>query len=202
MHEVLTALVRAREPVPPQAWRSFWNRLDAGRLDPGEAAAVLASLASATPSVPTATALLATLQERRPPTTVRYPRAVNIVGTGGGPRTFNVSTASAFVAAAMGVRVVKTGSRAHTGEHGSLDLLERLGIRLTAAHEETVEVLDRFGVAFCGPFVYPREIGRLARAVFPIPMRVLGGAVNLLGPLLASVPVAAQASTTASTSSL
>ena len=39
---------------------------------------------------------------------------VNIVGTGGGPSTFNLSTASAFVGAALGARVIKTGSRAYT----------------------------------------------------------------------------------------
>ena len=100
---------------------------------------------------------------------------MNIVGTGGGPRTANISTAAAFVAAAMGVRVVKTGSRASSGGVGSIDLLDRLGIGLTRSYEETGDQLDRFGIAFAGYFVYPTELTRLARTVLPLDLRTVGG---------------------------
>jgi|UniRef100_A0AAU3IDQ1 anthranilate phosphoribosyltransferase len=193
MHEAVVALIGRDRPVQLPVWRSFWDQLHAGDLRRGEATALLASLSTRMPDPLTLCAFLDSLAERRP---VRpadaFSDAVNIVGTGGGPRTFNISTAAAFVAAAMGVRVVKTGSRAYTGSCGSLDLLERLGIAATTSYEQTQDTLERCGVAFAGYFVYPAEIALLARAVVPLDMRRLGSIVNTLGPLLADVPVRAQ----------
>ncbi|MFI7011257.1 anthranilate phosphoribosyltransferase [Streptomyces sp. NPDC050145] len=192
MHDALVTLIGGDRPVERESWRSLWDRLHDGGLRRGEAVALLASLSTAPPRAATLTALLDSLDERRPPLTVPFQDTVNIVGTGGGPRTFNISTAAALTAAAMGVRVVKTGSRAYTSGCGSMDLLEILGIDLTRSYEETAEVLDREGVAFAGTFVYPAEIGLLARAALPLDLRDIGRFVNVLGPFLAGVPVTAQ----------
>jgi anthranilate phosphoribosyltransferase len=191
MHDAVAALL-AQQPVGPPTWRSFWDRLAERGLDRGEAVALLASLASRLPDHDTLAALLRSLDERRPAVTVRLDGAVNVVGTGGGPPTFNVSTAAAFVAAAAGVPVVKTGSRAYTSAFGSIDLLEALGVPLTGSYEQTADTLQRFGVAFAGHFVYPRELALLARSIVPLGMRSFGRALNALGPLLAAVPVSAQ----------
>ncbi|RST16648.1 hypothetical protein E2C00_35015 [Streptomyces sp. WAC05374] len=193
MHEAVVSLIGRDRPVELPVWRSFWERLHAGGLRRGEATALLASLSTRMPDRVTLCAFLDSLAERRPARPAdAFGGAVNIVGTGGGPRTFNISTAAAFVAAAMGVRVVKTGSRAYTSGCGSLDLLERLGIAPTTSYEQTQDVLERCGIAFAGYFVYPEEIGLLARAVAPLDMRLLGAFVNTLGPFLADMPVAAQ----------
>jgi anthranilate phosphoribosyltransferase len=181
-----------RAEVPLDDWRSFWDRLEAGAVDRGEAVALLSSLATRLPDHDTLCGLLASLDERRPPAPRRWPGAVNIVGTGGGPPTFNISTAAAFVAAAMGVSVVKTGSRAYTSKVGSIDLLERLGIGLTKSHADTEDSLDRFGLAFAGQFVYPAVLTRLARVILPTSMRWFGRFLNTVGPFLAGLPVAAQ----------
>ena len=117
---------------------------------------------------------------------------MNIVGTGGGPSTFNLSTASAFVAAAIGARVIKTGSRAYASRTGSVDLLDRLGIRQTSSYEQTEEMLDTFGMACAGPFVYPKELRMLARQILPFDMKTVGRFFNLIGPFLAAVPVSLQ----------
>ncbi|MFE5515564.1 anthranilate phosphoribosyltransferase [Streptomyces sp. NPDC056529] len=192
MHEALTALIGGSRQVDRQTWRSFWDRLHDGGLRRGEAVALLSSLSTAVPERATLTALLDSLDERRAPLDLRFDGTVNIVGTGGGPRTFNVSTAAAFTAAAMGAKVVKTGSRAFTSGYGSVDLLELLGIRLTGSYEETHEVLEREGIAFAGTFVYPAEVARLAGLVLPLRMRDIGRFVNVLGPFLSGVPVTAQ----------
>lgn len=193
MHEAVVSLIGRDRPVELPVWRSFWDRLHAGDLRRGEATALLASLSTRMPDRVTLCAFLDSLAERRPARPADpFGDAVNIVGTGGGPRTFNISTAAAFVAAAMGVRVVKTGSRAYTSGCGSLDLLERLGIAPTTSYEQTQDVLERCGIAFAGYFVYPTEIALLARAVAPLDMRLLGSFVNTLGPFLADMPVRAQ----------
>jgi anthranilate phosphoribosyltransferase len=193
MHEAVVSLIARDRPVELPVWRSFWDRLHAGGLLRGEAAALLASVSTRMPCRVTLHGLLESLDERRPPQPAdTFAGDVNIVGTGGGPATFNISTAAAFVAAAMGVPVVKTGSRAYTSCFGSLDLLAQLGITPTTSHEHTRAVLEHCGIAFAGYFVYPQEITLLARAVAPLDMRPLGSFVNALGPFLAGTSVDAQ----------
>jgi anthranilate phosphoribosyltransferase len=193
MDDLLKALVSRSDPIDDrESWHGFFNRLLARKLRRGEAAAVLTSLSTAMPDHDTLGTLLDCLDERRPTPEIGFAGAVNIVGTGGGPKTFNLSTAAAVVAAAMGVRVVKTGSRGYTSRYGSVDMLDRLGIRLTASYQETAESLERFGVAFAGSFVYPGEIALLAKEILPLDLRVIGRFVNSVGPFLAAMPVSAQ----------
>ncbi|MEU8890786.1 anthranilate phosphoribosyltransferase [Streptomyces sp. NPDC048442] len=192
MHEVPLALLTRDRPIEQQMWRSFWDRLDEGGLQRGETVALLASLSTRMPDQDTLCGFLRSLDERRPRPVGRLDGTVNIVGTGGGPRTFNISTAAAFVAAAMGVRVAKTGSRAHTSTCGSYDLLDLLGIPLTTSYEQTDAVLDRHGIAFPGPFVYPRELMLLAKSILPLELRTLGQFINSVGPFLAAMPVSHQ----------
>lgn len=193
MSELIDALVNGGRPVTAAEWDSFWGRLRSGKPVPGEAVAVLAGLSARRPEAATLSALLASLDlDRRREEAGPFPDTVNIVGTGGGPRTFNVSVAAAFVAAATGVRVLKTGSRAYTSGVGSVDLLGFLGVPLTTSHEQTREFLDRHGLAFPGGFVFPRELALLARSVYPLDMRTVGRFVSRVGPLLAAVPTTAQ----------
>lgn len=188
----LAALVTQRYPVPAEVWADFWDRLASKSLHPGEALAVLSSLTTRMPDGASVSSLLASLRERNPQPGAPSHTTVNIVGTGGGPSTFNLSTASAFVAAAMGARVIKTGSRAYASRTGSVDLLDRLGIRQTSSYEQTEELLDTFGMACAGPFVYPKELRMLARQILPFDMKTVGRFFNLIGPFLAGVPVSLQ----------
>lgn len=193
MHATVRMLLGRRGTgVGVPEWRSFWDDLRAGRVNGAEAVALLASLTTLPPDPGTVTALLTSLAERRRPPATTFPDAVNIVSTGGGPATFNISTAAAFVAAAAGARVVKTGSRAYTSRHGSYDLLDRLSVPRTTSWAATADSLDRHGLAFVGDFVYPAELGLLANAVRPLQMRTVGGFLNLVGPFLARIPVGAQ----------
>ncbi|MFJ3217931.1 anthranilate phosphoribosyltransferase [Kitasatospora sp. NPDC086801] len=193
MHEVLRALIdRDRTVVDQEMWGSFWDQLRDGALRSGETVALLSSLSTRMPDRDTLVAMLRSLDERRPVVAARLDDTANIVGTGGGPATFNISTAAAFVAAALGVRIVKTGSRAYTSTCGSHDLLDRLGIGTTTSYEQTDALLDRFGIAFPGNFVYPREVALLARSIVPMDLRMIGGFINSVGPFLAAVPVSAQ----------
>ncbi|WP_224280491.1 anthranilate phosphoribosyltransferase [Streptomyces sp. LS1784] len=192
MHEVLRALIRRDRAVDQELWGSFWDQLRDGALRSGETVALLSSLSTRMPDRDTLVAMLRSLDERRPAVAARLDGTANIVGTGGGPATFNISTAAAFLAAALGVRVVKTGSRAYTSTCGSHDLLDRLGIERTTSYERTEAQLERFGIAFPGNFVYPREVALLARSIVPMDLRMIGGFINSVGPFLASVPVSAQ----------
>ena len=72
-------------------------------------------------------------------------------GTGGAPKTFNVSTAAGIVAAAAApgrIRVAKHGNRSRTGR-GSSEVMEKLGIDVAASPEVQARCLDELGVCFC-----------------------------------------------------
>ncbi|MFJ2577299.1 hypothetical protein [Kitasatospora aureofaciens] len=188
MSDLLQTLVQRAGPVDRPTWADFWDRLHERRLRGGEALAVLASLSTRTPDPTTVASFLGSLADRAQPLPATWPGTVNPVGTGGGPATFNLTTAAVLVAAATGVRIVKTGSRGYSSRYGSIDILERLGIPTARSYAECEDHLDRFNVAFAGGFVYPVELTELARAVLPYGFKQVGRFVNLLGPFLAAVP--------------
>ena len=74
---------------------------------------------------------------------------VDIVGTGGSrSKTFNVSTAAAFVIAGTGITVAKHGNRAATSNAGSADVLEVLGVNADISPERTEKCLRELGICF------------------------------------------------------
>ena len=107
--------------------------------------------------------------------------SLDIVGTGGDrAHTVNISTMSAMVAAAAGVRLVKHGNRAASSSSGSADVLEALGIDLSLPPERVVEVASEAGITFCFAQTFHPSFRHTA-----VPRRDLGigTAFNFLGPL-------------------
>lgn len=77
-------------------------------------------------------------------------------GTGGGLSTFNISTAVAFVAAAAGINVAKTGSKSNMNLSGSADVLEALGIQINQSPKEVEKLIEEVGIAFMyAPLFHP-----------------------------------------------
>lgn len=111
-------------------------------------------------------------------------------GTGGdGSNSFNISTASAFVMAASGVRVAKHGNRKISSAAGSHDVLEVLGIRNDLTLLETTEMMERTGISFLfAPNIHPKmkRIGEIRRRIGSPTI------FNLVGPLTNPVPLHAQ----------
>jgi anthranilate phosphoribosyltransferase len=107
--------------------------------------------------------------------------AVDVVGTGGGgPSTFNISTASAIVGAGAGVKVAKHGNRAITSKCGAADVLEGLGVKIDLEPDGVAECIQQAGVGFMmAPVFHPamRHAGGPRRA---IGIRTI---FNVLGPL-------------------
>jgi anthranilate phosphoribosyltransferase len=188
----LEALATQSYPISEESWGDFWDRLAGRDLAPGEALAVTSSLTTRLPDGASVSNLLQSLRDRNPQPDPPKQPTVNIVGTGGGPSTFNLSTASAFVGAALGARVIKTGSRAYASKTGSVDLLDRLGLKLTKSYEENDQMLEEFGIACAGPFVYPKELRLIARNILPFGMKTVGRFFNVIGPFLGAIPVTTQ----------
>jgi len=102
-------------------------------------------------------------------------------GTGGdGTNTFNVSTASAFVAAGGGVTVAKHGNRAVSSKCGSADVLETLGVKLNIPHADVAKCLKEVGIGF---LFAPLFHGAMKYAAGPRQEIGLRTIFNVLGPL-------------------
>jgi anthranilate phosphoribosyltransferase len=109
------------------------------------------------------------------------PHLVDIVGTGGdGARTFNISTACTFVAAAAGARVAKHGNRSVSSSSGSADLLEAAGVRIDLAPDQVARCVEEVGVGF---MFAPRHHGAMKHAIGPRKEMGVRTLFNLLGPL-------------------
>ena len=106
---------------------------------------------------------------------------VDTCGTGGdGIQTFNVSTVSAFVAAAAGAKVAKHGGRSVSSTCGSADVLEALGVNVNLTPERVAQCVDEIGIGF---MFAPNHHSAMKHAA-PV-RRELGVRTifNLLGPL-------------------
>ena len=106
---------------------------------------------------------------------------VDTCGTGGsGSNKFNVSTASAIVAAAAGARVAKHGNRGATSTSGSADVLEAAGVKLGMDAHEVGRSIDEIGVGFMFAPAHHSAMKHVITARKEIGVRTV---FNLLGPL-------------------
>ena len=102
-------------------------------------------------------------------------------GTGGDRSgTFNISTASAIVLAACGMRIAKHGNRSVSSQCGSADVLEALGVNIQAAPATVEQCLKDVGVAFLFAPTFHPAMKHAAQARKDLGVRT---AFNLLGPL-------------------
>lgn len=107
--------------------------------------------------------------------------ALDIVGTGGDKsNSFNISTTSAFVAAAAGITIVKHGNRAASSKCGTADCLEALGVKIDCESETMKKSLDMNNIAF----LFAQKYHSAMRYVGPV-RKELGfrTVFNVLGPL-------------------
>lgn len=106
---------------------------------------------------------------------------MDIVGTGGdGVSTFNVSTCSALVAAAAGIKVAKHGNRAVSSSSGAADVLEAAGVNIDLNAEQVAACVNKVGLGF---MFAPKHHGAMRHAIGPrkdLGMRTI---FNVLGPL-------------------
>ncbi len=113
--------------------------------------------------------------------TLDAPNLVDTCGTGGdGASIFNVSTASALVAAAAGAQVAKHGNRSVSSSTGSADLLEHAGVVLGLTPEQVAQCVEQIGVGF---MFAPAHHGAMKYAIGPRKEMAVRTVFNLLGPL-------------------
>lgn len=106
---------------------------------------------------------------------------MEIVGTGGdGANSFNISTTSALVAAAGGIKIAKHGNRAASSKCGTADCLEALGVNIDLSPEKCVELLEKAGICFFFAQKYHTSMKYLGPIRKELGIRTV---FNILGPL-------------------
>ncbi|MGE5282264.1 MAG: anthranilate phosphoribosyltransferase [Chloroflexota bacterium] len=151
-----------------------------GRTSHVQTAAFLIGLRAKGETVPELVGLARTMRALATPVATARTDLVDTAGTGGGPSTFNVSTAAALVAAAAGCAVAKHGNRSSTSKCGSADLLEALGVDIELEPDRVGRCIDEVGFGF---MFAPRHHQAMANVV---PVRKALGVrtiFNFLGPL-------------------
>jgi len=172
----------AGEDLPIDDAEHLFERLVLGRLEPAEIAGMLIALRmkgeTAEEMVGAAHALsAAALPFDRPD----YLFA-DCCGTGGdGSGLINVSTATAFVAAAAGLPIAKHGNRSVSSKCGSADVLEALGLQIELAPEKARSLLDETGFCFLFAPAYHPGMKHAALVRRQLSVRTV---MNLLGPCI------------------
>ncbi|MGE0316078.1 MAG: anthranilate phosphoribosyltransferase [Lautropia sp.] len=156
--------------------------LMAGEMSPVMATALLMGLRVKKESIGEITAAAQVMREfahkvECPPS----PHFVDIVGTGGdGSHTFNISTASMFVAASAGATVAKHGNRSVSSKSGAADVLEALGACITLSPAQVAECIDRTGIGFMFAPNHHPAMKNVAAIRKELGIRTI---FNILGPL-------------------
>lgn len=179
--EALQRVIEHRE-IFHEEMIDVMRQIMSGQVSPVLIAAIITGLRVKKETVGEIAAAATVMRELATKVVVKDRHAlVDIVGTGGdGAHTFNISTASMFVASAAGARVAKHGGRAVSSQSGAADVLESLGVNLALTPEQIGSCIDTLGVGF---MFAPNHHSAMKHAA-PV-RRELGVRTifNILGPL-------------------
>lgn len=177
LKRVVTRLDLSRDEM-----REVMRQIMTGGANEMQIAAFLVALRMKSESIDEITAAVEVMRELVTPVQVGdLPHLVDIVGTGGdGANLFNVSSASAFIAAAAGCHVAKHGGRSVSSRSGSADLLEAAGLRLDLTPDEIAACIREVGVGF---MFAPNHHSAMKHAAGPRKALGLRTLFNILGPM-------------------
>jgi anthranilate phosphoribosyltransferase len=180
MQEALAHLIAGGDLTRAQA-EDVMSRIMSGEATPAQIAGVLTALRIKGETVDEITGFATIMREKSNRVRAAQDGLLDTCGTGGsGIHKFNVSTSSAIIAAAAGVRVAKHGNRAMSGKAGSADVLEALGVNIRLTPEQAAECLAETGICFMFAQLFHPSMKHAAG-----PRRELGvrTVFNMLGPL-------------------
>ena len=179
-----------RDFLPSLVRREALSRDDAGRLlnalledvaTDAQIAAALVALSAKGETVEELAGMAAALRSRSVRITCQHSCFIDTAGTGSSlAKTFNISTAAAFVIAGAGLPVAKHGNRAASSRCGSADLLSALGVNVNASPELSEQCLNEIDICFMFAPIYHGATARVAGIRRQLGIHTI---FNLLGPL-------------------
>ncbi len=180
--EAIVKIVNKEDLTYDEAY-TVMNEIMSGETTPTQNAAFLAALSTKSAKAETTDEIAGCARAMRDHATKVETGmdVLEIVGTGGdGAQSFNISTVSALVCAAGGVKVAKHGNRAASSKCGTADCLEALGVNISQSPEMCVKLLKEVGMCF----FFAQKYHTSMKYVGPI-RKELGfrTVFNILGPL-------------------
>jgi anthranilate phosphoribosyltransferase len=181
VQSALTALIEKRA-LSHDEMLSIMRQIMSGQLTPVQIAGIIIGLRVKGETVEEIAAAAQVLRELSTKVDVSGERhLVDTCGTGGdSAHTFNISTTSAFVAAAAGAKVAKHGGRSVSSSSGSADVLEALGVNLNLKPEQVAQSIRQVGIGFMFAPNYHSAMKHAAPVRKELGVRTL---FNILGPL-------------------
>ena len=180
-HEALQRTIEHRE-IFHDEMIDLMRQIMRGEVSPAMTAAILTGLRVKKETIGEIAGAATVMRELAEHVAVpAHPHMLDIVGTGGdGAHSFNISTASMFVAAAAGARVAKHGNRGVSSSSGSADVLEALGAKIDMGPGQVAHCIEQTGIGF----MYAPRFHPAMKAVAPV-RREMGVRTlfNILGPL-------------------
>lgn len=180
LHYFLSRLIRREDLTRAEATDLLEALLEESASD-AQIAGTLIALTAKGETVEELTGLAEGLRSRATRVRCNHQCFIDTAGTGSSrSKTFNISTAAAFVIAAAGMPVAKHGNRAASSKSGSADVLTALGVNVSALPELSERALSEIGMCFMFAPLYHSATARVAGV-----RRQLGvqTTFNLLGPL-------------------
>ncbi len=156
------------------------SEIMAGNASEVQIAAFLIALRTKGETVDELAGLARTMRANAVPVNVASDDLLDTAGTGGGRRTYNVSTTAALIAAGAGCTVAKHGNRSATGLSGSADVLEALGARIDLTPAAVARCIAEAGFGF----MFAPAHHQATRYVIPVRRELAVRTIfNFLGPL-------------------
>ncbi len=178
--DFLATVVEGQDLTIEQAKDAMGLIMD-GAATPAQIAGFLVALRMKEETADEIAGFALAMRSRVTPVHSSRPNLVDTCGTGGDLfKTFNISTAAAFIAAGAGAAIAKHGNRAMSSACGSADVLEALGAKIDLTPEQAGRALDEVGIAFLfAPTHHPamRHAGPVRKELR------LRTVFNILGPL-------------------
>ncbi len=170
-----------KEDLTEAEMMEVMNEVMGGRATPAQIAALITALRMKGETVEEVTGAARIMRQKATRIDARSTVIVDPVGTGGDRmNSFNISTTTAFVVAAAGITVAKHGNRAVSSGCGSADVLEALGVNISAEPEIVEECIQQIGIGF---LFAPRLHGAMKYAIEPRREIGIRTIFNMLGPL-------------------
>lgn len=161
--------------------RQTMNEIMQGRVNPSLLSGILIALKAKGESPEEIAGFAQAMRRNSIKVNYENDDAIDVCGTGGDKSgTFNISTATAFVVAATGVKVAKHGNRSISSKSGSADVLSELGVNINLPSGVSAAALNEIGITFLFAPQYHPAMKHAAQVRKDLKMKTI---FNLLGPL-------------------
>ncbi len=199
--DALHCIANHRQSLTREESRSVMAEILAGKCSDAQIAAFLVALHMKGETVEEIVGFAEAIRAAATPLSISPKSAVDVTGTerdslvdtcgtgGDASGTFNISTATAFVAAGAGVRIAKHGNRSLTSKCGSADVMEALGVNINLPPEPLAACLTEVGIAFLYAPAMHSAMKHVQTARRELRIRTV---FNLLGPLTNPAQASAQ----------